>query len=260
MADGRRGGGPGALALVGAGEYTDAMLETDAALLATVGGAALARVALLPTAAGLEENGPTYWNNLGLEHFTRLGVGEIRPTLILDRVSADDPAQIELLQGVDFYYFSGGSPQHLIDSLRGTAAWEVIAQAQAAGAVLAGCSAGAMAMSGYTIPLRALLSGVLTGGPGDWLPALATVPQVVVFPHFDRMPGAVRDPMLRRLAHAAPDGVTLVGVDEDTAFVQLRPAATVGAQTWQVMGRQSVHLFRKGDEPQTLRAGETATL
>lgn len=260
MPNGRRGDAPGALALVGAGEYTDAMLETDATLLATVGGAAGARVALLPTAAGLEENGPTYWNNLGMAHFSKLGVGEIRPTLILDRVSAEDSAQVKLLHGVDFYYFSGGNPQHLIDSLRGTAAWEVIAQAQAYGAVLAGCSAGAMAMSGYTIPLRALLSGLITGGPGDWLPALATVPQVVVFPHFDRMPSAVRDPMVRRLTHAAPEGVTLVGVDEDTAFVLLEPSAAVGAQTWRVMGRQAVHLFRKGEEPRILRAGATVTL
>lgn len=259
MADGLRGE-PGALALVGAGEYTDAMLETDTALLATVGGAGSARVALLPTAAGLEENGPTYWNNLGLEHFTRLGVRAIRPTLILDRASANDPAQVELLADVDFYYFSGGNPQHLIASLRGSAAWEVIARRQAQGAVLAGCSAGAMAMSGYTVPLRALLSGLITGGPGDWLPALGTVPQVVVFPHFDRIPSAVREPTLRRLAHAAPDGVTLVGVDEDTALVRLEPATEVGAQSWRVMGRQSVHLYRKDAAPLTLKAGESTTL
>ncbi len=259
MADGLRGES-GALALVGAGEYTDAMLETDTALLATVGGAGSARVALLPTAAGLEENGPTYWNNLGLEHFTRLGVRDIRPTLILDRASANDPAQVELLADADFYYFSGGNPQHLIASLRGSAAWEVIARRQAQGAVLAGCSAGAMAMSGYTVPLRALLSGLITGGPGDWLPALGTVPQVVVFPHFDRIPSAVREPTLRRLAHAAPDGVTLVGVDEDTALVRLEPATEVGAQSWRVMGRQSVHLYRKDAAPLTLRAGESTTL
>lgn len=260
MADGRRRGGPGALALVGAGEYTDAMLETDTALLATIGGASGARVALLPTASGLEPDSPAYWNKLGLEHFRKLGVSDIRATLILDRASADDPAQVALLRDVDFYYFSGGNPQHLISSLRGSAAWDVIAQGQAEGAALAGCSAGAMAMSGYTLPLRAMLSGLITGAPGDWLPALATVPQVVVFPHFDRMPSAVREPTLRRLAKAAPAGVSLVGVDEDTAFVRLEPMATVGAQTWRVMGRQSVHLYRRDAEPVTLRAGETATL
>lgn len=259
MMDGQRGGS-GALALVGSGEYTDAMLETDAALLAAIGGAAGARVALLPTASGLEPDSPAYWNNLGLSHFKKLGVGEIRPTLILDRASADDPKQVELLRGVNFFYFSGGAPQHLIESLQGSAAWQVIAEAQATGAALAGCSAGAMAMSGYTVPLRALLTGLISGGPGDWLPALATVPQVVVFPHFDRMPSAVRDPMLRRLAHAAPAGVTLVGIDEDTALVRLEAPADGAAQTWRVMGRQGVHLFHAGTAPQTLYAGETLAL
>lgn len=259
MADERREG-PGALALVGSGEYTNAMLETDAALLATVGGAADARVVLLPTAAGLEPNSPAHWNGLGLDHFRKLGVREIRPTMILDRASADDPRQVDLLRDADFYYFSGGNPNHLIESLRGSAAWEVIAAAQTAGAVMAGCSAGAMAMSGYTVSLRALLSGLISGEPGDWLPALATVPQIVVFPHFDRMVGMVRDPVVRRLAQAAPAGVTLIGVDEDTALVRLDHPADGATQTWRVMGRQAAHLYRAGAAPEVLRAGQTVAL
>src|SRR5579859_4862201 len=136
----RRQGAEGALALVGSGEYTDAMLATDEALLDTVGGASGASVVLLPTASGLEPDGPTYWNNLGLSHFRKLGVNDIRPTLILDSASASDPKQVELLRDASFYYFSGGNPQHVIESLRGSPAWEVIAQAQRNGAVLAGCS------------------------------------------------------------------------------------------------------------------------
>jgi hypothetical protein len=66
--------------------------------------------------------------------------------------------------------------------------------------------------------------------------------------------------MLRRLAHAAPDGVALVGVDEDTAFVRLDAQDATGAQSWRVMGRQAVHIYRKEAEPVTLRAGENATL
>lgn len=255
----RRHGAEGALALVGSGEYTDAMLETDEALLATIGGASGARVVLLPTAAGLEKDGPSYWNNLGLAHFRRLGVSDIRPTLILDKQSAADPVQVGLLRGADFYYFSGGDPRHIITSLRGSPAWEVITQAQRAGAVLAGCSAGAMAMSGYTLPLRAIISGLATGAPGDWAPALATVPHVVVFPHFDRLPGNLSGAMLRRLSHAAPAGVALVGVDEDTALVRVDPPGEQGGH-WRVMGRQTVHIYRRDAEPLRLGAGETTIL
>ena len=254
----RRRGAEGAVALVGSGEYTDAMLETDEALLATVGGAS-ASVVLLPTAAGLEANGPAYWNNLGLGHFRKLGVTDIRPSLVLDHASASDPKQVELLRGADFYYFSGGNPTHVTDSLRDTPAWEVISQAQREGAVMAGCSAGAMAMSGYSLPLRQLISGLVTGAPGDWRPALGTVPSVVVFPHFDRLPGGLSEPTLRRLSHAAPTGVALVGVDEDTALTRLDPPGPDGG-LWRVMGRQTVHIYRRDAEPLRLRAGETVTL
>jgi cyanophycinase len=256
---GRRQGAEGALALLGSGEYTDAMLETDVALLATVGGASGASVVLLPTAAGLEADGPAYWNDLGLKHFRKLGVSDIRSTRILDSASASDPKQVELLRGASFYYFSGGDPRHLIASLRGSLAWEVITQAQSAGAVLAGCSAGAMAMSGYTLPLRGLITGLATGEPHDWEPALATVPHVVIFPHFDRLPTMLREPMMRRLSHAAPDGVALVGVDEDTALVRLDPPSETGA-LWRVMGRQTVHIYRRDTEPRRLRAEETVVL
>ncbi|HEX9037810.1 MAG TPA: Type 1 glutamine amidotransferase-like domain-containing protein [Ktedonobacterales bacterium] len=248
----------GAIALVGSGEYTDAMLETDESLLATVGGSK-ASVVLLPTAAGLEENGPSHWNTLGLGHFRKLGVTDIRPSLILDHASACDPRQVELLRGADFFYFSGGNPPHVTESLRGTPAWEVISQAQRSGAVVAGCSAGAMAMSGYSLPFRALISGLVTGAPGEWTPALGTVPNVVVFPHFDRLPGGLSEPTLRRLSHAAPDGVALVGVDEDTALARLDPPGPTGG-LWRVMGRQSVHIYRREAKPLRLRAGETVTL
>jgi len=117
-----------------------------------------------------------------------------------------------------------------------------------------------MAMSGYTVSLRALLAGLITGSPGDWQPALAVTPQIVVFPHFDRLPQGVRNPAVQRLSRAAPPGVTLVGVDEDTALVRLEPTATVGAQTWRVMGRQSAHIYRDGADPHTLPAGEVVIL
>ncbi len=104
---------PGAIALVGSGEYLDAMNEVDTYLLNTIGGAATAKVALLPTASGLELNGPTSWNKLGLAHFKQLGVSDIRATRIIGRDGAFDPTQLALLQGADFYYFSGGNPQHI---------------------------------------------------------------------------------------------------------------------------------------------------
>ena len=65
--------------------------------------------------------------------------------------------------------------------------------------------------------------------------------------------------MMRRLSHAAPAGVALVGVDEDTALVRLDPPGADGG-SWRVMGRQTVHIYRRDTQPVRLHAGETVTL
>jgi cyanophycinase len=250
-------GGVGAMALVGSGEYTDAMIETDRYLLGTLGGPEMARVALLPTASGLEPESPRYWNDLGLKHFAALGVRDIRPTWILDAKTAHDPEQVRLLEGASFYYLSGGNPAHTINSLRGTPAWDVMARAHARGAALAGCSAGAMALAGATAHLRTLLAG----GRADWLDGLGAAPRLVVFPHFDRAFGVVSKSALRSHLLTVPEGRIAVGIDEDTALVRIEaPDTPDGTARWRVMGRQTVTVFHRDAPAQTLRAGEEVIL
>jgi cyanophycinase len=248
---------PGAVALVGSGEYLDAMNEVDTYLLESVGGAKTATVALLPTASGLELNGPTSWNKLGLKHFQNLGVHDVRATHIVDRESANDPEQVELLKGVDFYYFSGGNPQHTIESLRDSAAWEVINAAYEQGAVLAGCSAGAMMLSGRTLSIRQ----VMMGGKTEFVESMGIVPELIVFPHFDRMAGFLDQTRFQQLQRAVPEGNIIVGIDEETALVRIAPPTegSTGSR-WRVMGRQTVKVFVKEKEPLTLQAGEEIDL
>jgi len=248
---------PGAIALVGSGEYTDAMNETDAYLLRTLGGPANARVALLPTASGLEPGSPDRWNGMGQRHFAALGVADIRSTLVIDAASAADPATIEPLRDANFFYFSGGNPQYTIETLRGSPAWAIIEDAYRRGAVMAGCSAGAMAMSGLTIGLRFNL----IGDKIEWKDALAIAPRLIVFPHFDRMPAFAGAPIVRRIMGAIPAGRTGVGVDEDTALVRLTaPDPETEQARWRVMGRQTVSLFEGVAPKRVLKAGEEDTL
>src|SRR6476646_9646929 len=134
---------PGALALVGSGEYTPAMRDTDLTLLNTVGDPSDARVVVLPTAAGLEApSSPSRWARMGVEHFSALGA-QVQAAMILNRTDAEDARWRPMLEEADFYYFSGGDPQHVIDTMRDTPAWEIILRRHLDGAVLAGCSAGA---------------------------------------------------------------------------------------------------------------------
>ena len=229
------GPAPGALALVGSGEYTAAMNGTDRALLETLGGPGAAQVVVLPTAAGHEEPAsPARWAREGVEHFTRLGA-QVQPAMILNRTDADDPRWLELLESANFYYFSGGDPQYLTAALAGSPTWDVIRRRHAAGAVLAGCRAGAMAFGGWIPNMRA----AFTGRAADWHPALGIVPQLMVLPHFDRMANFIGRAVLWRMVQTAPAGARVIGVDENTALVRF-PAA---ADSWQVWGRQTVSVF-----------------
>lgn len=246
----------GPIALAGSGEYTPALDATDRHLLAITGGAEQARVALLPTASGREPGRPAYWNDLGIRHFRSLGVADIRATTILDAGGARDPAQLALLRDASFFYFSGGDPVHLIESLRGSPAWEIIAAAHAAGAILAGCSAGAMALGAGTISPRAIRSG----GAPVWHEALGVVPRVTVFPHFDRM-RATWSGAFDAGRQAAPPGMTLLGIDEDTALVWDGGAPVPGAGSrWRVFGRQSVTVYSPDGQSLTALAGGDMTL
>jgi cyanophycinase-like exopeptidase len=224
------------------------MDEIDRALLATLPPRAV--VALLPTASGLEPGSPERWNALGERHFAALGAPTL-PLRLLRRDDAADETILAALREARFFYFSGGNPNHVIETLQGTPAWSVIHQALAAGAAIAGCSAGAMMLGGVTVRLR----DILAGGPPSWMPALGVVPEVAVLPHFDRFASRWGLDTIRRLADEAPDGLTVLGIDEDTALIRLRPD-----EPWRAAGRQTVSVFRAGQPVRVLRSGETIVL
>lgn len=216
----------GPIALVGSGEYLPVMLEVERGLLA----GRPKRYVQIPTAAAPE--GPEVlarWTRLGAEQAARLGVEQV-PVLVHGRGDADDPAHLAAVAGAGLVYLSGGNPAHLAQSLRGSALWAAILAEWQAGAALAGCSAGAMAMTGWVPHVRALHR------PAD--PGLGLLPHLRVIPHFDKMLGWAPDLVTRVLLHA-PTGVTVLGIDEDTALVG-------GPYEWRVQGRQSVWTLGHG--------------
>jgi cyanophycinase len=217
---------PGPLALVGSGEYTPTMLEVEGALIA----GRPPRFVQIPTAAAAE--GPdrlAHWVGLGRIQADRLGV-EAVPLVVTDRAQAEDPMVVRQVAGAGLIYLSGGSPTLLADTLRDTALWLAIVKEWEDGAALAGCSAGAMAMSDWVPDLRHPARGGRRG--------LGLLPQVRVLPHFDKMLGWVPD-LLTRPFLRAPAGVRLVGIDEETALVG-------GPETFTVAGLRSVWLLGDG--------------
>lgn len=244
----------GALALVGSGEYTAAMVPVDDRLLASLGGPARAQVALIPTASALEPGQPERWNAMGAAHFAALGA-RITPMGLLGREDALAMASADALRAANFYYFSGGNPEYLTETFEGTPAWAAIGARHSLGAVVAGCSAGAMMLGSYLLRVRAMREGQ----PPGWRPGLGLAAGLAVLPHFDRLSRFLSEQLLREALALAPPGVTVVGIDEDTALVRL-PRTGDGAQAWEVMGRQSVSVFDAQGRATSYRAGEPVSL
>ena len=225
---------PGPLALVGSGEYLPQMTDFEASLLA----GRAPRYVQLATAA--VPDGPSVverWHALGRAQAERLGV-EAVIVPVNDRADADNPELANLVAGAGLIYLSGGNPGYLADTLRDSAVWAAIVGAWRAGAALAGCSAGAMAMTSWVPSLRHPGSGGTQG--------LALLPHMRVIPHFDAFAARVPDLITRFLLPHDPR-ISVIGIDEETALVG-------GPTVWSVEGRQSVWRLSR-DERDELPAG-----
>lgn len=220
----------GPLALVGSGEYLPVMTDVEGMLIEGRG----SRYVQLPTAAAPEgEQSLRHWLDLGAAQAKRLGVEQV-PVVVRNRDEADSAELATLIEGAGLIYLSGGNPMFLAQTLRGTKVWNAIATAWQSGSALAGCSAGAMALTGWVPAMRALHR--------EPDPGLGVLPGLRVLPHFDKMLAWVPD-LLTRAMLRPPAGTTVIGIDEDTAIVDLSGTG----ESWQVHGRQKAWVI--GDGP-----------
>ena len=235
----------GSLALVGSGEYLPQMKEFEQSLIND--GLANNKKPIyiqIPTAAAREsENRINYWRSLGEVAAKSLGVTQS----FLPIFTRDDANNPELLKNVDdaaLIYLSGGDPHYLAETLRDTLLWDLILKNWQSGGSLAGCSAGAMALSGY-VPHFRLSRAQPTQGFG-------LLKEVRVIPHFDKFFKWIPDSAAKHLLDLPGDS-TLIGIDEDTAVVRR------ANQDWQVWGKGKLHLL-KGQTPGQFGAGEFVKL
>jgi cyanophycinase len=218
------------------------MAEFDAGLLAATG-RRRPRVAILPTAS-MPDGEETFqrWVAMGLDHFRALGA-EVEAVLVRGRATADDPSNAQAVGEADLVYMSGGKPGYLRDALAGSRVWAAILAAHNGGSILAGCSAGAMVLAERQLDMRPRV-----GMPVRWVEALGVVRHSAVIPHYDAQPEAVA----ALAVLAAPAGITVLGIDEDTAIVGRDGA-------WQVHGRGRVTVWN-GRHRERHRSGEAFRL
>jgi cyanophycinase len=211
----------GPLALVGGAEWREGC-TFDRDLVAASGGD---EVLILPTAAAYEH--PQRAVDWAERYFSGLGA-KARGLMILARPDAEDEANVAALREARFIYLAGGSPLHLRSVLKDSAAWDALRQAWQGGAVLAGSSAGAMALCDPMVDPR---GGAFTLG-------LGLLAQVAIIPHHDTW----SPEKAKRTITLAPAGLPVVAIDEQTALIR-------GAEGgWTVGGAGGVVVFVNGHE------------
>ena len=209
--------------------------------------ATVLRIVVVPTAAsrGLPDRAAA----TGVAAFERrapaVGVAvSVDVARVVDAESARDPEIGRLLADADLIHLPGGDPDLIPTILSGTPALDAIRAASRSGAVVAGASAGAMALAEWTWTPRGGMHG------------LAFVGGLAVIPHYDDIRRTTWQQALDRLA---PGGIGYLGLDERTGVI----AAPNGARerAWRVAGPGAAWWFaRGGGEPIVARDGELLRL
>jgi cyanophycinase len=198
-------------------------------------GGSSARVAVISTASSLGPLAAEMYRGV----FGELGVSDVHPIHALDREQANDPAVARSVRDSSGVFLTGGNQLRLSATIGGTALARAVLRAHREGAVIAGTSAGASAMSTHMVAFGA--SGATPKQRMFQMAAgLGVLPGVIIDQHFEQ-----RNRLGRLLAIIAQNPSLLgIGIDEDTA-------GDVGPdRVMEVIGRRSITVI-DGAESET---------
>jgi cyanophycinase len=191
----------------------------------TLAGGTKATIAVISTASSLgTEAGERY-----RQIFGELGVQRVQPLHALTRAQSNDATSARTVSDATGIFLTGGNQLRLSSTIGGTRLAEAVMERFRHGAVVAGTSAGASAMSTHMIAFGA--SGATPKQRMATIAAgLGVLPGVIVDQHFQQ-----RNRLGRLLSLIAQNPSLLgLGIDEDTAGV-------VGPDgVMEVIGRGSV--------------------
>ncbi len=191
-------------------------------------GGADATIAVISTASSLGlEAGERY-----RQVFTELGVPRVHLLHAMTRPQANDEAAVAAVRDATGIFLTGGNQLRLASTIGGTRLADAILERFRLGAVVAGTSAGASAMSSHMIAFGA--SGATPKQRMAQIAAgLGVLPGVIIDQHFQQ-----RNRLGRLLSLIAQNPSLLgLGVDEDTAGI-------VGPDhVLEVVGRGSVTII-----------------
>ncbi|HWH37089.1 MAG TPA: cyanophycinase [Candidatus Limnocylindrales bacterium] len=187
-----------------------------------------ARIAVICSASSLGPLAGEMYRRI----FTELGARSVESISAVTRAQANDKAAARLVHGSSGVFMTGGNQLRLSTTIGGTAVAEAILARHEEGAVVAGTSAGASAMSTHMVAFGA--SGATPKQRMFQMAAgLGLLPGVIVDQHFEQ-----RNRLGRLLAIISQNPSLLgIGIDEDTAGI-------VGPDlVMEVVGRRSVTIL-----------------
>jgi cyanophycinase len=187
-----------------------------------------ARVTVVSTASSLGAAAGELYKRV----FGELGVSDVRPMHAVTRAQANDESAARMVRDSTGIFLTGGNQLRLSSTIGGTALARAILERHHQGAVVAGTSAGASAMSTHMVAF-----GASGGTPKQRMVQMAAglgvLPGVIVDQHFEQ-----RNRLGRLLAIIAQNPSLLgIGVDEDTAGV-IGPDMVL-----EVIGRRSITII-----------------
>ncbi len=166
-----------------------------------------ADIVVIPTASELETTGQDY-NRI----FRDLGAAVVDFLPISSRADCENPRYLEMLDRASGIFLTGGNQLRLSTILGGTAIAQKIRKRNAAGATVAGTSAGASIMSEHMIA-GGDSNSIPTVGAVSLAPGLGLTNAVIIDQHFTQ-----RNRLGRLLAASSYNPFLIgLGIDEDTA-------------------------------------------
>ncbi len=176
----------------------------------SLAGGRRAVIAIIGTASALGEEATELYRSL----FAAMGVRDVRGLRPLTREEANDERLVHLLDDATGVFLTGGNQLRLATVVGGTLLGQAIVERHEQGALVAGTSAGASALSSHMVAF---------GTPGatpkqrmtQMSAGLGLLPGVIIDQHFEQ-----RNRIGRLLALVAQSPALLgIGLDEDTAAV-----------------------------------------
>ena len=247
---------PGLVILLGSGERTPSgqrIFEWLFRQLPTP-----VKLAILETPAGFEPNSDYVARQIGKFLGHHLQNYDPQITIVPARkrgtpFSPDDAGTAALLPGADAIFAGPGSPTYAVRQLQGSLTWQTLVACHRFGAAVVLASAAAIASGSLALPVYEIYK---VGEDLHWHEGLdffsAFGLRLVVIPHWNNQDGGealdtshgyMGQERFESLLELLPPGMTVVGIDEQTALV-----LDLAAGHCTVLGKGSVTVLRDGQE------------